>query len=132
MLIGNLGRDPEIKHLPSGTKVASLSIATSERWKDRKTEEKKERTEWHKVVVFNEQIADIAEKYLRRGSKIYIEGALQTRKWIDQSGAEKYSTEIILQNFNGKLVMLDSRGGDESMQPKEAATKPEFDDDIPF
>ena len=111
ILVGNLGRDPEIRSMQSGTRVANLSLATSETWRDRNTGERRERTEWHRVVIFNERLVEVAEKYLRKGSKIYIEGQLQTRKWQDQSGQDKYSTEVVLQNFRGELQMLDSRGG---------------------
>lgn len=109
ILIGNLGRDPEIRTTQSGTKVANLSLATSDTWKDRNTGERKERTEWHRVVIFG-NLADIAERYLRKGSKVYVSGSLQTRKWQDQSGQDKYTTEVVLQGFNGELTMLDSRG----------------------
>jgi len=111
ILVGNLGRDPEIRHTQDGKKIANLSIATSESWKDRNTGERRERTEWHRVVIFSEGLANIAEKYLRKGSKVYIEGQLQTRKWTDQSGVEKYSTEVVLQGFNCTLTMLDGREG---------------------
>ena len=110
ILVGNLGRDPEVRSLQNGGKVANLSLATSESWRDRQSGERRERTEWHRVVIFNENLIDVAEKYLRKGSKIYIEGALQTRKWTDQSGVEKYSTEVVLQRFRGELQMLDGRG----------------------
>ncbi len=110
MLIGNLGRDPEIRTLNSGDKVANLRIATSETWRDRSSGERKERTEWHQVVIFNENLVKVAESYLRKGSKVFVEGALQTRKWTDQQGVEKYSTEIVLQKFRGELTMLDGRG----------------------
>jgi single-strand DNA-binding protein len=110
-LIGNLGREPEIRSLQDGNKVANLSVATSESWKDKSSGERRERTEWHRVVIFNERLVDVVEKYLHKGSKVYLEGALQTRKWTDQSGAEKYTTEVVLQRFRGELVMLDSRGG---------------------
>jgi single-strand DNA-binding protein len=111
ILVGNLGRDPEVRSTQDGTKVANLSLATSESWRDRNTGERRERTEWHRVVIFNERLAEIAEKYLRKGSKIYVEGQLQTRKWTDQSGQDRYSTEVVLQRFRGELTMLDSRGG---------------------
>jgi len=112
ILIGNLGRDPEVRRLTSGDPVVNLSIATSESWKDKATGERKEKTEWHRVVIFNENLAKVAEQYLKKGAKIYIEGQLQTRKYTDKDGAEKYSTEIVLQRFRGELVMLDSRGGE--------------------
>ena len=110
ILVGNLGNDPEVRNLPSGGKVVNLSVATSERWKDRNTGEQREKTEWHRVVIFSEGLARVAEQYLRKGSKVYIEGQLQTRKWQDQSGQDKYSTEIVLQNFNSSMVLLDGRG----------------------
>jgi single-strand DNA-binding protein len=111
ILIGNLGRDPESRTFQNGGKVVNLRIATSESWKDRNTGEKKEKTEWHSVAIFNEGLANVAERYLRKGSKVYIEGALQTRKWTDQAGVEKYSTEIVLQGFNSVLTMLDGAPG---------------------
>ena len=112
ILVGNLGRDPEIRSTQDGTKVANLSLATSENWRDKNTGERKERTEWHRVVVFNERLVDVIEKYVKKGSKLYIEGALQTRKWTDNTGAEKYTTEVVLQRFRGELTMLDgARGG---------------------
>ena len=111
ILVGNLGRDPEVRSLQDGTKVANLSVATSETWKDKNSGERRERTEWHRVVIFNERLADVAEKYLKKGSKVYIEGQLQTRKWTDHSGTEKYTTEVVLQRFRGELTMLDGRGG---------------------
>jgi single-strand DNA-binding protein len=110
MLIGNLGRDPEIRTMNSGDKVANFSIATSETWRDRNTGERKERTEWHRVSVFNDNLVKVVENYLKKGSKVYIEGALQTRKYNDQSGAERQTTEIVLQKFRGELTMLDGRG----------------------
>ena len=113
ILIGRLGNDPQISSLNSGDKVANLSLATSERWKDRNTGEQRERTEWHRVVIFNEHLVRIAEQYLRKGSLIYIEGQLQTRKWTDQAGVEKYTTEIVLQRYRGELNMLGGRGDNE-------------------
>ena len=110
ILVGNLGRDPEIRRMSSGDPVANLSVATSESWNDRQTGERRERTEWHRVVMFG-KLAEVAEKYLRKGGKVYIEGQLQTRKWQDQSGQDRYSTEVVLRGFNGTMVMLDSRGG---------------------
>lgn len=110
ILIGNLGADPEIRSLNSGDRVANLRIATSETWRDRASGERKERTEWHRVVVFNENIVKVCENYLRKGAKVYIEGSLQTRKYQDNSGAERFSTEIVLQKFRGELTMLDGRG----------------------
>ncbi|MFL5138430.1 MAG: single-stranded DNA-binding protein, partial [Microvirga sp.] len=106
ILIGNLGKDPEIRRLGSGEPVVNLSLATSESWKDKSTGERKEKTEWHRVVIFNENIARVAEQYLKKGSKVYVEGQLQTRKWTDQSGQEKYSTEVVIQRFRGDLTLL--------------------------
>ena len=113
ILVGNLGKDPEIRTLNSGDRVANLRIATSENWRDKATGERKEKTEWHQVVIFNENLVKVAESYLRKGAKVYIEGSLQTRKWTDNSGVEKYSTEIVLQKFRGELTMLDGRQGGE-------------------
>jgi single-strand DNA-binding protein len=110
ILIGNLGRDPEIRTTQDGTRVANLSIATSESWRDKASGERKEKTEWHRVVVFNDRIVDVAERYLKKGATVYIEGQLQTRKWTDQSGAEKYTTEVVLQKYRGELTMLGGRG----------------------
>jgi len=110
ILVGNLGADPEIRTLNSGDRVANLRVATSETWRDRSSGERKERTEWHRVVIFNDNLVKVAEQYLRKGSKIYLEGAIQTRKWADQAGVEKYSTEVVLQKFRGELTMLDGRG----------------------
>jgi single-strand DNA-binding protein len=111
ILVGNLGKDPETRRLNSGDPVVNLRIATSESWKDKATGERKEKTEWHNVVIFNENLARVAEQYLRKGSKVYVEGQLQTRKWTDQSGQEKYTTEVVLQRFRGELTILDGRGG---------------------
>jgi single-strand DNA-binding protein len=111
ILVGNLGRDPEVRRLNSGEPVVNLRIATSETWKDKASGERKEKTEWHSVVIFNENLARVAEQYLKKGSKVYVEGQLQTRKWTDQQGQEKYSTEVVLQRFRGELTILDSRGG---------------------
>ncbi len=111
ILVGNLGRDPESRSFSNGGKVVNLRIATSESWKDRNTGEKKEKTEWHSVAIFNEGLANVAERFLRKGSKVYIEGQLQTRKWQDQNGQDKYSTEVVLQGFNSVLTMLDGPGG---------------------
>ncbi len=150
ILVGNLGADPEVRNLPSGGKVVNLSVATSENWRDKNTGERRERTEWHRVVIFSEGLAKVAEQYLKKGSKVYLEGALQTRKWQDQSGQDKYSTEVVLQGFNSNLTMLDGRSGDSecgstgfsgpparSEGRRPAATAPAFesggmDDDIPF
>src|SRR6478736_7900951 len=111
ILVGNLGKDPEIRRTQDGRPIANLSVATSETWRDKATGERKEKTEWHRVVIFNEGLAKVAEQYLKKGSKVYLEGALQTRKWTDQAGVEKYSTEVVLQGFNSTLTMLDGRGG---------------------
>jgi single-strand DNA-binding protein len=111
ILVGNIGRDPEVRSMNSGDKVCNLSLATSETWNDKNTGERQERTEWHRVVVFDQRLVDVCEKYVKKGSKLYIEGQLQTRKWTDQQGIEKYSTEVVLQRFRGELTMLDSRGG---------------------
>lgn len=113
ILVGNLGRDPEVRRLPSGEPVVNMRIATSETWRDKQSGERRERTEWHNVVIFNEQLARVAEQYLKKGSKVYVEGQLQTRKWQDQSGQDKYTTEVVLQRFRGELTMLDTRGGGE-------------------
>ena len=143
ILVGNLGKDPEVRRMTSGDPVVNLSIATSETWRDKASGEKKEKTEWHRVVIFNKNLADVAEKYLKKGAKVYIEGQLQTRKWTDKDGAEKYSTEVVLQNFRGELTMLDGRsGGGEgggfgggSRGAGEAPAsfqRDEMDDEIPF
>ena len=110
ILLGNLGRDPEIRSMQSGSKMATFSIATSKRWKDKNTQEQKEKTSWHNIVVFGDGLVDIVEKYVKKGSKLYVEGELQTRKWQDQDGNDRYSTEVILQGFNSNLTLLDSRG----------------------
>src|SRR5438874_12388853 len=110
-LVGNLGRDPDVRRLTSGDPVVNLSIATAESWRDKASGERKEKTEWHRVVIFNENIAKVAEQYLKKGSKVYLEGQLQTRKYTDQQGVEKYSTEVVLQGFNSALTMLDRAGG---------------------
>jgi len=111
ILVGNLGRDPEIRFTQSGQKIANMSIATSEQWRDKSSGERREKTEWHRVVVFDERLADIVEKYVKKGSKVYLEGSLQTRKWTGNDGIEKYTTEVVLQRFSGVLTMLDSPGG---------------------
>jgi len=114
ILVGNLGKDPEVRTLTSGDKVVNLTLATSETWRDKNSGERKEKTEWHRVVIFNDNLGKVAESYLKKGAKVYIEGSLQTRKWTDNAGVEKYSTEIVLQKFRGELTMLDGRnGGDE-------------------
>ena len=114
ILVGNLGRDPEIRTMQNGGKVCNLSVATSERWRDRTSGEQQERTEWHRVVIFDDRLCDVAERYLQKGSKVYLEGELQTRKWQDQSGQDRYTTEVVLRRFRGQLTMLDSRGGGDS------------------
>jgi single-strand DNA-binding protein len=116
ILVGNLGADPEIRHTQDGRPIANLRVATSESWRDKASGERRERTEWHRVVIFSEGLAKIAEQYLKKGSKVYLEGALQTRKWTDQSGAERYSTEVVLQGFNAALTMLDGKQRDEGQQ----------------
>ena len=146
ILLGHLGKDPEIKHSGSGTKIVNLSVATSESWKDKATGQRQEKTEWHRVVIFNPNLADIAEKYLRKGSKVYLEGALQTRKWTDKDGQERYSTEVVLGNFKGELTLLDSKGDtpangggyadkdnhDKGGLDSSPAEPVDFDDAIPF
>jgi single-strand DNA-binding protein len=154
ILVGNLGADPESRSLPSGGEVVNLRVATSENWKDRDGN-RQERTEWHRVTIFNENLGRVAKNYLRKGSKVYLEGQLQTRKWTDQSGQEKFSTEVVLQNFRGELVLLDARegggggrgafnqdfGGDDhggdapsrpQSRPQPAAFDTDLDDDVPF
>ena len=131
ILVGNLGRDPEARTLQDGGKVVNLSIATSESWKDKSSGQRKEKTEWHRVVIFNDKLGEVAEKYLRKGAKVYIEGQIQTRKWTDQSGAERYSTEIVLQKFRGELTMLDSASEGER-EPAPAGGGRDDDSDIPF
>ncbi len=111
ILIGNLGKDPEVRSMQSGGKVCNLSVATSESWKDKMSGERKERTEWHRVVIFNENLINVAERFLKKGSKVYLEGQIETRKWADQAGVEKYSTEVVLRPFRGELTLLDSREG---------------------
>ena len=152
ILVGNLGKDPEIRTLNNGEKVANLSLATSEQWRDKASGERKEKTEWHRVVIFNDNIVKVVENYLKKGSTIYVEGSLQTRKWTDQQGVEKYSTEVVIQRFNGQLTMLGGRdgGGAGSSAPRGdddyssgfstgGANKPsgpresyDLNDDIPF
>ncbi len=152
ILIGNLGADPDVRSLSDGSPVANLSVATNRRWTDRASGERKERTEWHRVVIFDERVAEVAKNYLRKGSKVYLEGELQTRKWTDAGGAEKYTTEVVLARFRGQLTMLDSRaetealggpaaGGPEAGGPEAGGPAPgppaagggaDLDDDIPF
>ena len=153
ILVGNLGRDPEIRTMQNGNRVANLSMATSERWFDKQANERREKTEWHRVVIFDEKLIDVVEQYVHKGSKIYLEGQLQTRKWTDQSGVEKYSTEVVLQRFRGVLTMLDSKGDSNDAssgdmdgdtggytggdtgggdQSGGAGPSPDLNDDIPF
>ncbi|MFU7501020.1 MAG: single-stranded DNA-binding protein [Candidatus Tisiphia sp.] len=141
VLIGNLGRDPEIRHTSDGKEIANFSIATSETWKDRVTGEKKEKTEWHRIVVFNEGLVSVVKNYAKKGTKVYLEGNLQTRKWVDNLGQEKYTTEIVLQNFNSQFILLDSKGSGtnslDSIVPKSTVGNSNFDhsdldDEIPF
>ena len=147
ILVGNLGADPKVSNTAGGSKIVNLTIATSDSWTDKNSGERKERTEWHRVVIFNSALANIAERYLRKGSKVYLEGQLQTRKWEDNNGQERYTTEIILQNYSGSLVLLDGKGdgmgGDNSVftpaggasgwdSTPSAAPAADLDDDIPF
>ncbi len=110
ILVGNLGRDPEVRYAQNGNKIVNMSVATSDTWRDKQSGERRERTEWHRVVIFNDRLGDVAEKYLRKGSKVYLEGALQTRKWQGQDGQDRYTTEVVLDRFRGELTMLDGRG----------------------
>jgi len=130
-LIGNLGRDPEIRSTQDGQKIATLNVATSESWKDKNSGERKEKSEWHRVVIFNERLAEIAEKYLHKGSKLYVEGSLATRKWTDKDGAEKYTTEIVLSKFRGEIVMLDAPR-DSAEPAKASAAADDLGSEIPF
>src|SRR5580693_326170 len=138
ILVGNLGRDPEIRSTQDGMRIANLAVATSETWRDKMSGERKERTEWHRVAIFNERLAEFAEKYLKKGRKVYVEGALQTRKWTDNSGQERYTTEIVLQRFRGELTMLEGGFADEPRASGSAALARsrtpvnDLDDDIPF
>lgn len=133
-LIGNLGRDPEVRTLQSGGKVVNLSIATSESWIDKRSGEHREQTEWHRVVIFSDGLANVVETYLHKGSKVYVEGALKTRKWTDQHNEERYSTEVVLQPFNGKLIMLDGASGRDTnnARPSSEPTNKDLDEHIPF
>jgi single-strand DNA-binding protein len=140
ILVGNLGRDPETRRMPSGDAMVTFSLATSESWRDKSSGERKERTEWHRVVIFNKNLAEVAEKYLRKGSKIYLEGQLQTRKFTDKDGQERSATEVVLQNFRGELVMLDARGeggggariGSGGAEIPQSFDRNEMEDEIPF
>ncbi len=146
ILVGNLGREPEVRATQDGREIANLSIATTDSWRDKSTGERRERTEWHRVVIFSDGLVTVAKNYLRKGSKVYVEGSLQTRKWTDQQGVEKYSTEVVLQGYGATLTMLDGKRDDQqgggyqsSSQPQQQrqgsnapAPAPELDDDIPF
>ena len=149
ILLGNLGRDPEIRSTQSGSKMATFSMATSKRWRDKNTQEQRDKTSWHNIVVFGDGLVDIVEKYVKKGSKIYVEGELQTRKWQDQDGNDRYTTEVVLQGFNSNLTLLDSRNATNNIEDKETNTdqvasnfenptsskssdSSESDDDIPF
>jgi single-strand DNA-binding protein len=137
IIVGNLGRDPEIRQTQDGMKIANFSVATSESWKDKTSGERRDKTEWHRVVIMNDRLSDIVEKYVKKGSKVYVEGQLQTRKWTDQSGMERYTTEILLSRFKGELHLLDSRGSEMNEQPQDAysdmpSLSDNIDDDVPF
>ena len=149
ILLGNLGKDPEVRSMQNGGELVNLSIATSERWKDKATNEQKEKTEWHRVVIFNENLVKVAKDFLQKGRRVYVEGQLQTRKWQDQSGQDRYSTEVVLGNFKGELQILDSRSNSEQIENQDSYQQPDqlqnnsgnvksiasdsdFDDDIPF
>lgn len=133
ILIGNLGRDPEVRHSQDGNKIVSFSVATSESWNDRKTGERREKTEWHRVVIFNDRLGEVAEKYLKKGSKVYVEGQLQTRKWTGDDNQERYTTEIVLNRFRGELTMLGDNNNVAVDQPSNISETNELDDDnIPF
>jgi single-strand DNA-binding protein len=130
IIIGNVGKDPEVRTFPNGGKVATFSVATSESWKDKSTDERKERTEWHRISVMNENLVNICEKYLRKGSKVFLVGQLETRKWKDKDGQEKYSTEVVLRPFRGEITLLDSKGGDKEETGE--SSRNDMDDEIPF
>ena len=147
ILIGNLGKDPEARQTQDGRTIVNMSVATSEKWTDKRSGERREKTEWHRVVIFNEHLAEVAQNYLRKGSKVYLEGQLQTRKWTDQSGTERYTTEVVLQNFRGQIVLLGdgANSGEREAEPAEkkygdhrgddapvASPPNDLDDDIPF
>jgi len=141
LLIGNVGKDPEIRTTQDGKEIASFVLATSESWRNKSTGEKQERTEWHRIVVFSEGLVSVVKNYIKKGSKLYIEGVLKTRKWTDASGQEKYTTEVVLQGFNATLTMLDSKGGSQGFEMKEEKDENQFDknslmeeldDEIPF
>jgi single-strand DNA-binding protein len=152
ILVGNLGRDPEVRYAQNGNKIVNMSLATSDSWRDKATGERKEKTEWHRIVIFNERLAEVAEKYLKKGSKVYVEGSLQTRKWTGNDGQERYTTEIVIDRFRGELTMLDGRSGENAGGGSEApdsgaeasgggrgggsggraAPRGDLDDEIPF
>lgn len=140
MLVGNLGKDPEVRFAPDGGRIVNMNIATSESWKDKNTGERKDKTEWHRVVIFNDKIGEIAEKYLKKGSKVYVEGKLQTRKWTDNTGQEKYTTEVVIERYRGEMTLLDSKNGGSQSDDfggndhgmSSAPQSADFDDDIPF
>lgn len=141
IIVGNLGKDPEVRNTQSGGKIVNLTIATSETWNDKNSGERKERTEWHRVAIFNDRVADVAERFLKKGRKVYVEGVLRTRKWTDQSGQEKYTTEICIEQFRGDLVLIDSNRDGDQGQPRSADPRAnvrpqpgyrDFDDEIPF
>ena len=132
ILVGNLGRDPEIRHTTDGSPIVNLNVATSEAWTDKTTGERRERTEWHRVVIFNDRLGEVAQKFLRKGSKVYLEGALQTRKWQDQQGQDRYSTEVVLQRYRGELVLLDAREERREPEAPAEAGGGGLDDEIPF
>jgi single-strand DNA-binding protein len=131
IIVGRLGADPETKTMQNGNRIVNLSVATSETWKD-KDGERKERTEWHRVVIFNDKLGEVAEKYLRKGASVYLEGQLQTRKWQDQNGADRYSTEIVLQRYRGELTMFDGKSKGQGTQEPQRQSAPDIDDSIPF
>ncbi len=136
-LIGNVGRDPEIRSTQDGREIATVTLATSDSWKDKSTGERREKTEWHKVVIFSEGLVNIIKNYVKKGSKLYVEGSLQTRKWVDNAGAERYTTEVVLQNFNSSLLMLDNRNSSGDSSSSEGGSGSNFvaeeiDDEIPF
>ena len=134
ILVGNLGKDPEVRSAQDGSKIVNFSMATSESWKDKATGERKDKVEWHRVVVFNPNLAEVCEKYLHKGSKVYVEGQLQTRKWQDQNGAERYTTEVVLTRFKGEVTMLDSKGDSDGINlgAMSDSGAPMVDDDVPF
>jgi len=140
IIVGNLGKDPEIRRTQDGKPIANLTVATSETWRDKSSGERKEKTEWHRVVIFSEPLCKVAEQYLKKGAKVYLEGSLQTRKWVDQSGVEKYSTEVVLQAYGGVLTMLDSKRDEDAQHhdqrpapvQRTAAANADIDDEIPF